>query len=137
MSGRWHRRDDRGVSSLELAIIAPSLLLLIFFVIQGALYFYGRSVALQAAREGVSQLRLEQTQQDYTDAHSVIEATVATFASSVGSGSLEHPKVTSSYDDARGEVTVVVSGEAVSLTGFSFHITERATGRIERFQDTG
>ena len=58
-----HRRrsDDRGASAVEFAVIAPTLLLLIFFIIQGGLYFYGRSVALQAARDGVSQLRLQTT----------------------------------------------------------------------------
>ena len=54
------RAGDEGSVALELAVIGPSLFVLIFFAIQVALYFYGCSVALQSAREGVSQLRLAQ-----------------------------------------------------------------------------
>jgi Flp pilus assembly protein TadG len=126
---------DRGVSSLELAFIAPSLIALIFFVIQAALFFYGRSVAQDAAREAVSRLRLDQTQSAYDGNHTAIEKEVAGFAHSIGSGALEVDKVTTVYDDAKGTVTVTVTGTAISLTGIDLHITETVTGRIERFQD--
>jgi Flp pilus assembly protein TadG len=52
------RRLERGASALEMAFVAPGLILLIFFSIQAALFFYGRNVAIQAAREGVSQMRV-------------------------------------------------------------------------------
>lgn len=126
---------DRGVSSLELAFIAPSLIALIFFVIQAALYFYGRSVAQQAAREGVSQLRLDQSLTAYNGNHKTIEANVATFARDIGSGTLHVEHVTSDYDDAAGTVTVTITGTAVSLTGITLNITETVTGRVERFQE--
>jgi Flp pilus assembly protein TadG len=126
---------DRGVSSLELAFIAPTLILLIFFVIQAALYFYGRSVAQDAAREGVSQLRLDQTVSDYAGNHSQIEKDVAAFAHNIGSGALHIDRVTSDYHPDDGTVTVTVTGTAVSLTGLSLNISETVTGRIERFQD--
>ena len=48
---------DDGASALELSIVAPAILALIF-AIQAGLFFYCRTVAVQAAREGVSQLRL-------------------------------------------------------------------------------
>ena len=54
------RRSERGVSTLELAILAPAILTLIFLSIQTALWLYGRSVALNAAEEGRSRLRLVQ-----------------------------------------------------------------------------
>ena len=126
---------DRGVSSLELAFIAPSLVALIFFVIQAALYFYGRSVAQQAARAGVSQLRLDQTLSAYNGNYRAIEGNIADFAHNIGSGALHVDKVTSTYDDAKGTVTVTVTGTAVSLTGIDLNISETVTGRIERFQD--
>ena len=126
---------DRGVSSLELAFIAPSLVALIFFVIQAALYFYGRSVAQQAAREGVSQLRLDQTLSAYNGNYRSIEGNIAEFAHNIGSGALDVDRVTSTYDDAKGTVTVTVTGTAVSLTGIDLNISETVTGRIERFQD--
>jgi hypothetical protein len=33
------------------------------------------------------------------------------------------------------EVTVTVRGRSISLLGFSFHIAESASGRVEQFQD--
>lgn len=47
------RRDERGSSTLELVILFPVVLLVIFGAVQGALYFHARSVALSAAQEGV------------------------------------------------------------------------------------
>ena len=127
---------DRGVSSLELAFIAPSLILLIFFVIQAALYFYARSVAQDAAREGVSRLRLDQTVADFNGNQAAIKNEIASFAQNIGSGALENVHVDPPvYDDAKGTVTVTVTGTAISLTGIDLSITETVTGRIERFQD--
>jgi Flp pilus assembly protein TadG len=124
---------DRGVSSLELAFIAPSLILLIFFVIQAALYFYARSVAQDAAREGVSQLRLDQTPDicngDVTNIRNDVEA----FARHIGSGALEGVTATPHCD--KDTVTVEVTGTAISLTGITISVDETVTGRVEHFQD--
>ena len=46
-------RADRGAATLELVVLFPVLLLLIFGVVQGALFFHGRNVALAAAEQGV------------------------------------------------------------------------------------
>jgi Flp pilus assembly protein TadG len=43
---------DRGSSAIELAILAPALLILTMIVIQFALWFQGRQAALAAAQEG-------------------------------------------------------------------------------------
>jgi Flp pilus assembly protein TadG len=50
-------RHDRGSATLELAILGPALLLATFALVQGALYSYARSLALAAAREGVTAAR--------------------------------------------------------------------------------
>jgi hypothetical protein len=42
---------------LELAVLGPAVLALTFVVVQAALYFYARSLALAAAREGVAAAR--------------------------------------------------------------------------------
>lgn len=47
------RRSERGAATLELVVLFPVLLLIIFGVIQGALYYHGRNVALAAAEQGV------------------------------------------------------------------------------------
>lgn len=129
-------RGDSGVSSVELAVIAPSLLLLTLFVIQVCLWFYGRSVALESAREGVSQLRLAQTEQEYDDAVTggALDS-VKTYATKIGSGALNDPVVAGDYDDKKASVTVTVQGTTISLVpGLHFAISQKAHGRIERFQ---
>lgn len=47
------RRSERGAATLELVLLFPVLLLIIFGVIQGALYYHGRNVTLAAAEQGV------------------------------------------------------------------------------------
>ena len=65
-------RDDSGASALEMSIVAPGLILLIFFGIQSGLYYYGRTVAVQAAREAAREYaRSEQ--------HGQVEAMIASF----------------------------------------------------------
>lgn len=43
--------------TLELAVLGPALLLAVFAVVQGGLYFHARSLALAAATEGVTAAR--------------------------------------------------------------------------------
>lgn len=45
---------ERGSVTLELAVLGPALLLLIFTVMQVGLWFYARSLALAAAQEGAA-----------------------------------------------------------------------------------
>lgn len=126
---------DGGSAAIELAIIAPSLIVLIFFVIQAGLYFYGRSVALQSAREGVSQLRLAQTASDYQLLQPQVASNVQTFASNVGNGALNGPVMTSAYDDVAERVRVTVTGTTISLIPFAtFTVTETARGTVEVFR---
>lgn len=53
------RRSDTGVATLELVVIFPVLLLVLFGVFQGALYFHGRNVLLAAAEQGVRAARVD------------------------------------------------------------------------------
>jgi Flp pilus assembly protein TadG len=130
------RGDDRGVSAVELAFIGPSLLLLIFFVIQVALYLYGRSVALQTARDAVSQLRLAPDRAQFDALTGRVHDNAVTFAHRVGSGALNDVDEQPSYAD--DHVSVAVTGTTISLVpGLTLHITEHASGRWERFEDGG
>src|SRR5579875_1149649 len=51
-------RADRGSSAVELAILAPALLLLTMIIIQFALWFQARQAALAAAQEGARDARV-------------------------------------------------------------------------------
>jgi Flp pilus assembly protein TadG len=52
---RWARSErERGSATLEIAVLGPTLLLLVFTIVQASLWFYARSLALAAAQEGVA-----------------------------------------------------------------------------------
>ena len=61
VSSPAHRRlsGERGAASVELAVTFPVVLLLVMTLIQGALWFYARSVALGAAQEGAREGRVQ------------------------------------------------------------------------------
>ncbi|RLV47857.1 pilus assembly protein [Nocardioides mangrovicus] len=133
------RRNERGASALELAFLAPWLLALIFLSIQAALYFYGRNVAIQAAREAVSQLRLAQDAATYDSLLPQVRARTTDFAASVGSGGLNDPQVTFGaqphYDERFPRTTVSVSGKTISLIpGLDLTAHGTASGSVERFE---
>lgn len=122
------------MSAVELAIIGPSLLLLIFFVIQVALYLYGRSVALQTARDAVSQLRLAPDRAQFDALAPRVRENAVLFAHRVGSGALDDVDERPTYAD--DHVTVSVTGSTITLVpGLTLHVTQQASGRWERFED--
>lgn len=140
-AAKWLRRDT-GASALELTFVGPALLLLIFVSVQAGLFFYGRAVAIQAAREGVSQLRLVQDEDLVTpELMAELEGHVEGYAAQVGSSSLLEPKAEFVYDagdpddPASGQVRATVSGKVITLVPFLDLTTQQsAVGRIEKFQ---
>lgn len=128
-------RGDRGASALELSLVAPTLLAFIFFSIQAGLYFYGRTVAEQAAREGVSKLRLAQTETISDSIRGDVQSAVEAYALAVGRETLLGPKATTTYDGATGVVSVTVTGDVITLVpGLDLTVTQRVFGEIERFE---
>ncbi|MEX2292013.1 MAG: TadE/TadG family type IV pilus assembly protein [Mycobacteriales bacterium] len=128
-------RGDRGASALELTFVAPGLLLFIFFSIQAGLYFYGRAVAEQAAREGVSKLRLAQTEAISDSIRADVQTAVEAYAVTVGRETLLDPEATTTYDADEGKVSVTVQGSVITLVpGLDLRVTQRVFGEIERFE---
>jgi Flp pilus assembly protein TadG len=129
------RRSERGASSLELAILAPTLLALIFISIQTALWLYGRSVALNAAEEGVSRLRLVQPPVYNSGVGETIRADIEAYAQQLGGNSLGDANVeTPAYNNPEGMVSFTVTGETISLVpGLKLKVSRTATGPIEQF----
>lgn len=104
----------------------PALLLLVFAVIQFALYAHAQHVALAAAQEGVAAARAYQA----TDQAGHDRA--ADSLDRLGPTILRDTAV----DVARtpDEVTVTVRGHAASILGiFGFEVREQARGPIEKF----
>ncbi|GAA2353916.1 membrane protein [Catellatospora methionotrophica] len=119
---------DRGGSAVEFAIIAAPLLLVSLMVVQTGLYFYARSVALAAATQGANAGRQHGSTND------AARANANDFLGRIGPG-LQNPVVVVTRDAANTEVTVVVTGRAVSVLPFvnPFEIRQQAHGPVERW----
>jgi Flp pilus assembly protein TadG len=129
------RRGESGASALELSFLAPGLIFLIFLTIQAGLFFYGKAVAIQAAREGVSQLRLAPDAATYEDVRPRVVDNTQSFATTVGREALIDPVATPTYDEEAGRVAMDVSGTVITLVpGLDLGVTARAEGSIERFE---
>jgi Flp pilus assembly protein TadG len=124
--------NDRGAISLELAILFPALLLVVFTAIQAALWYHARSLALAAAQEGVRAARAEdsslgagraaaQAFLDRAAADTLLDTTVST----AGSGP--------------AEVRVRVTGRAISVfPGVPGPgVAQESRGAVERFTSPG
>lgn len=122
-----HRRDDGSVT-LEIVVLTPAILAVIFGVIQGAFVFHARHVALAAAEEGLA-------------VASGAESTAAAGRAAAegfldaagGSGVLVAATVSAGRSAVSAEVTV--AGRAPSLIpGISgWTVSQRAAGPVERF----
>ena len=122
------RVGDRGAATLELVVIFPVVLLITFGVIEAALWYHARNVALAAAEEGI---RVATGDGSSIDA-GVDEAT--DFALRAGADDiLSAVTVHSSGGDT--EVAITVSGHSLSLfPGWSGHqVSQTASGPVERF----
>ncbi len=118
---------DRGSVTLETAILFPAVLLLVMVAIQTGLWYYGRSVALAAAQEGVSTGRAEGA----TVFHAADAA--AAFAADQGRGMLGEATVSTAGSSAN-RIQVSVSGQIVSLIpGVPIQVSQEASGPVERW----
>jgi hypothetical protein len=134
------RRDrearDSGASSMEWAVLTPVLLLAITFVMQFAMVYHARHVALAAAQSGARVARSQRTGDWHGNA--VSKATDAFNA--IGPRLFQGPpQVTAGETPDHKNRWVVVSGEAIHiLPGISFSVSQRAEGPIECFRpDSG
>jgi Flp pilus assembly protein TadG len=124
-------RDD-GSSAIELAILAPALLILTMLVIQWALWFQARQVALNVAQQGARYARAQQAgwaQQAVSEADA--------FYTQIHTKVLSHPQVTVSPDSGAPEqVYVTVTGDVPSLIPGLVKLTVRETsgGDVECFR---
>ncbi|MEV0717287.1 TadE/TadG family type IV pilus assembly protein [Asanoa sp. NPDC050611] len=117
---------DRGASPVELAIVAPLIILLLFLAIQISAVFLARSAALSAAQEAVSAQRAYQAQPGAGIAKG------NEFLTHTGE-LLTDATVTAAPADA-DEVAFTVTGQAMSvIPGMDFTVSQTAYGEIERF----
>lgn len=121
------RRDrDRGGAEVELAILGPLLLLIIFGAIQVTTYFTARNVALSAAQVAVAAERRYDAQPGTGQAQA--EAFLTQSGDWLVNAQVDNPRRTEE------EVFVTVHGEAPSIL-FTWQIEQTARGTIERFTE--
>jgi hypothetical protein len=119
---------------VELAIVAPGLLLLIFLGIQTGLWLFGRNVAEQSAREAVSRLRVVVVGSDVTSALAAAQVQAENYVRTVGGRLVLDPTATAS-PVGETRVRVTVTGSAVSLVpGLTLTVRGSAEGDVEQFQ---
>ncbi|SNX88483.1 TadE-like protein [Streptomyces sp. TLI_55] len=126
---RWH--DDRGDTSIQMAIIFPFVLLATVAVIQASMWYYARQIALTAAREGVSAARAYQAgpADGAAQARNVLGRTAG--------DSLNGYSVAASSSGER--VRIQVSGTALSMIPGvpGLKVTQSASGPVERWTVPG
>lgn len=119
---------DRGSATLEIAILGPAILLLVFAIVQAALWFYARNLALAAAQEGADAARGYQSSSDA----GVTRAQA--FLRRAAGDSLQAVTVSASGSTAT-TVRIEVHGHSLSvfpgLQGPS--VTQSAQAPVERF----
>lgn len=118
--------SDRGASPVELAIVAPLIILLLFLAIQIAAVFIARSAALSAAQEAVS------AQRAYQAPPGAGIAKGNAFLTHTGDW-LTSAEVAAAPAEA-DEVAFTVTGQALSvIPGMRFAVEQTAHGTVERF----
>lgn len=119
-------RDDRGGAAIELAILGPLIIILLFGGAQVAALHSARAAALSAAQAAVTVER--QYDAEPGDGQPYAEAFLAEVGDWLSDTEVSEP----SYSG--GQVTYVVTGQALTLVpGVSWHVEQSASGTLEQF----
>ena len=129
MSGRPRRRarDDAGVSSVELVLYMPLLMLIILIAVQFSLVWFGNQAASAVARETARKARV------YDEGQALQEG--RRYAATIGDGVLEDVHITiERVGDNRVRVTVTGKAQEISPIGVPT-VSQTVEGPIEEFVD--
>ncbi|MFY1635471.1 TadE/TadG family type IV pilus assembly protein [Solwaraspora sp. WMMB335] len=134
VDGAGTGRGDRGASPVELAILMPAILLLLFASIQVAALFLARTVALSAAQQAVSAERGYDALGSGNAGTDVGAQRAAEFLADAGDWLDADPLPAPVVGPDGQYVSYTVSGKALSLVPWvEFTVSETANGEIERF----
>ena len=122
----------RGSATLEIVVLFPAVLLATFGLVQGALYYHARDVALAAATDGLTAARSRSGSAEEG------RRAALTFLRRAGGDDVLPASAVRSERRAT-TATVVVSGQAVSLVPGvpGWPVEQAASGPVERFTRTG
>ncbi|MFE2533719.1 TadE family protein [Streptomyces sp. NPDC059371] len=134
VNGWWQGRrwsNDRGDTSIQMAIVFPLVLLATIAVIQASLWYYARQIAVTAAREGATAARTYQASpgDGVARARDVLERTAG--------DSLSGYSVRASSDGQR--VRIEVAGTALSMIPgvAGLQVRQSASGAVEQWTVPG
>jgi len=124
------RRVDGGergsAVNVQVAVLFSLILITFLTLLQAGLFFYGRDLALSAARSGVDTGRTYGT----VDARAAQDH-ARTVLGAHAHGVLTNPSAAATANGAT--MTVTVDAEVVTLMpGLSMHVSESSTGAIEQ-----
>ncbi len=125
-NARERLRDEAGVTSTEVAVIMPVLIIVIMMVFQVGLFWHAKQAADVAAEEAVDSAQVATaTEADgYAGAATILGQ----------AGNLTDANVIVDRDEAAGIVTVIITGNAPSIIPFgTWGVTAQAQGSIEEF----
>ena len=124
--------DGRGSATLEIVVLFPAVLLATFGLVQGALYYHARDVALAAATDGLTAARSRSGNAEEG------RRAAAAFLQRAGGDAVLPASVVRSERTAIA-ATVTVSGHAMSLVPGvpGWAVEQSASGPVERFTRAG
>ena len=130
------RQSDRGVSSLELVLYMPLLMMAIFLTVQFSLVYLGNQVISSSARQAARVARAGGL--DNSNAITQANTVARDYATKVGHGLVTNVQVEiTPVTGASGpEIKVVVTGQALQLVpGTSApQVSKTVQGPIESFR---
>ncbi|GAA0330798.1 TadE/TadG family type IV pilus assembly protein [Actinoallomurus spadix] len=120
---------DEGASTLELALLTPILLMVILLVVQFAMVYHARHVALAAAQSGARVAR----ESGAADWKGEAETKAREYVRRIGPELLTGVTPQAGGDQKTRWVTV--TGSAVRVVPFlTFHVSQRSGGPIECYR---
>ncbi|MGC4745177.1 TadE family protein [Micromonospora sp. DT201] len=118
---------ERGANPVELAVMMPLILVLLFASIQVAAVFLARSTALNAAQSGVN------AQRPYQAGGGAGVDSATRFLKASGGWLVGWDKTGPTCVTTETDVTCTVSGRSVSVVpGVDFAVQQTAHGTVER-----
>lgn len=116
---------ERGSASIELVVLVPLAFLVLFGVVQGAIFFHGQNLASAAAREGARVAAAE------NGSNTAARQAALGFVHQAGDGMLT--AVTTTTIPRDGNVMVTVTANVASLVpGMPIRVNQTAGLPLER-----
>lgn len=126
-------RNERGAATLELAIVAPALMLLILGILQFGLWYHAQHVVYAAAQEGARAAAAEGSTLESGEARAL-----AVIRSGLGGlADVQSTEAVSDLEVVRVRVDAQMRG-LLPIPGFStFQLRGEASAFTERFRPPG